>query len=278
MSLLSTSSVARLLAVACAITIGTITIGAASLGCGRAGSPEAAGPSSAHVRLAAFSSLTDSERLLHFEDPTGTRYTLTSARVVVERAAFELPAGVACDDLEADLSAPVGCADGRVLLDGPFVVELRGGRAIPAMAEASVPALDYRAVDLEVRQGGSSADPLDAKDELVDRTVAAHATFLFENAPRRLRLLFGFHRRMHARIDEPIAAGQTVALRMDVSRWLHRIPVTTCVMRGHIFADDDVVTVNGNPFSGDCAEADVEFPINFEESLRVDVVEKAGAE
>lgn len=236
---------------------------------------------SAQLQLEAVSSTGNMSKLLEFQDPAGTLYTLTSLRVAVEEIELDLPDGVSCGDFEGDLSPRLQCNDDGLIggedqlkVKGPFVIDVLQGTTSPDISELVVPAVDYTQVDLEVDTARVEDQTVDIEDDIIDQTVVAFADFEFENQKRELKLEFSFkaEAKASANGDTPLQvdSGDTIVLQLDVANWLTDIPVTGCLQTGDLKPQGGQVVIDDEAI-GDCADAEAEFESNFEDSLRVEI-------
>ncbi len=251
---------------------GLVALALVAGGCGNGDHnpvPPASEVGSAHFQLLATSSFGTSPKQLQFDDPTGTVYMLTSARLAVEKITLKLPSTLNCRDVDSQIKGIVACTDGEVFIDQPFVVDLRSGQTTPDLSDLVVPAVDYEQMTVEVNEIRATDGVLPITDPLIDRTLIARADFQFEGTKLELGLNFRFHQTMRGQLPRPVADGSTITFQFDIANWLVNIPVTSCVMDGDIVPKNGLVVVNGNQFSGQCSDADSTFETNFENSFDV---------
>jgi hypothetical protein len=255
-------------------------------GCGDGAASGAGQPQAQTARLyiEAVSSFgpssSENPRPLHFDDPRGTVYSLTSARLGVESIALIFSAPKSCADAEIfdpALMKGVECTSHELVIRGPFVIDLLNGGIEAAESTQSnwtIPALDYRRVELRLAPFSTRSNSR--------HTLRAQASFGMTDSIRELSVRFRFRATAGDSIAAPLLPGDSLVLGLNVAEWLERIPVTRCVQNGHLSQRGGRVTLDSNldarPVASymhdpprDCADALPRFRMNLKNSLNATI-------
>ncbi|TNF33795.1 MAG: hypothetical protein EP329_07930 [Deltaproteobacteria bacterium] len=187
-------------------------------------------------------------------DQQGTVFTLATARAGVERIDIDLPDGASCVGLPGLIDGSGGsdsaphtsvCANGggSIRLNGPWVVDLVAGTAVPAIPQVHVPAGGYARVDVRFAPVDPDDGGVSASDPLADQTLVATGTAPLDGQATPYELALAFHEdaRFEAGDAITLALGDTadVLLELDPSAWFAALPLAECA------ADGDLEIVGG---------------------------------
>jgi len=215
---------------------------------------------------------------LSFEDDTGVVYQLTSAHAYVRDIEFDLPDGQSCEAIEPGLAGGARCDDSeagrpKIVVDGPFAVDLIAGTSTPSIDDVRVPLLTYRRIDMRLVDADPDDGVVDEGDALVDRSLVARANFDYMSTPLELELSLRFNEDVRFEHDDGVAPpddGSLLAL-LDVALWLDDLPIGDClddseldVSGGRLVVDDD--TSGG----GDCSDIENTVKDNIKDSGALD--------
>jgi hypothetical protein len=201
-------------------------------------------------------------------DARGVPFTLDSVRAFVRRIDFALPDGKTCADLAG---AVVGgtCDTDRIRFEGPWVIDLRTGDAVPPMDGLSLPAGLYRRV--EVRLEVAESRDVEAGDPLAGNSVEGEGTF-GEGRPFALRLAIDEEARFEAPggVDVSADGARTFVLKLDPASWFADLPVAACAENGELPVVDGKVVVGGDPDDGLCEDLEDVIEDRVKDSGRID--------
>jgi hypothetical protein len=157
---------------------------------------------------------------------------LDRARAAVREVRFQLPDGRRCEALPGDLlPAPWRCETGDdwVRFDAPFVVDLLDPAPPAALADAPLPALNWRRAEVRFADG---RDLVPAGDPLTDAALDLGGTLGDGGAGRRFALALSTSLDVRFEADageiDPATGVPGVLLGLDVSRWFAAVPLTAC--------------------------------------------------
>lgn len=201
-------------------------------------------------------------------DARGVPFTLDAVRAFVRRVDFELPRGVTCADVTGALAGGT-CDTDRIRFEGPWVVDLRTGAAVPPMDALSLPAGLYRRV--EVRLEVAESRDVEAGDPLAGHSVEGEGTF---GGGRRfvLRLAIDRDARFEAPggVDVGVDGVRTFVLKLDPASWFADLPVAACADNGELTVEDGKVVVGGDPDDGLCEDLEDVIEDRIKDSGRID--------
>lgn len=204
-----------------------------------------------------------------FADGSGQRYALGEARFVLRHIELDLPDGVRCDDIHHLLAGGATCdgtddptdradrsgSNDTVRIDGPFVVDLAGGRVEPPLDGVRLPDLAWRRVDLRV-DDADDALGLPEDDPLHASSWYMTASFERDAAPLSLSVGLKFNEDIRFEAEGGVATDtdEPLLIAFDVSRWLDGLPIGACIDDGELEVSDGVVAVSDRAARGACAD------------------------
>jgi hypothetical protein len=144
--------------------------------------------------------------------------------------AGELAGGATCES-GADDSPDAADDDDKILIPGPFVVDLLTRTATPDLSAVKVPDLAYRRVDLRVDEARDSAlvpkdDPLFGHGWLFEATYEGGAKTV------RVALKVNEDIRIDSAQGVSFGDGSTLLVQFDVAGWLGGVPLSACLQSG----------------------------------------------
>jgi hypothetical protein len=180
---------------------------------------------------------------------------LDRARAAVREVRFQLPDGRRCEALPGDLlPAPWRCETGDdwVRFDAPFVVDLLDPAPPAALADAPLPALNWRRAEVRFADG---RDLVPAGDPLTDAALDLGGTLGDGGAGRRFALALSTSLDVRFEADageiDPATGVPGVLLGLDVSRWFAAVPLTACAADAD---DPDEDELDATGLGGACAD------------------------
>lgn len=183
---------------------------------------------------------------------------LDRARAAVREVRFQLPDGRRCEALPPDLlPAPWRCETGDdwVRFDAPFVVDLLDPTPPAALADAPLPALNWRRAEVRFADG---RDLVSAGDPLSDAALDLGGTLGDGGAGRRFALALSTSLDVRFEADageiDPATGVPGVLLGLDVSRWFAAVPLTACAADADDPDDPDDDELDATGLGGACAD------------------------
>ncbi len=190
-------------------------------------------------------------------DQGGTTFVIDRARTLVRR--IELMSPVAgCDQ----------CEDDKIKIEGPFLLDLVSRTSTPAIERVSVPAGDYKRVDvrLDFPQGN---EPQAAS--LGDLSFTSAGSFDYDGRSYRFELALRFNAEAKFEGDQGIrieeGEAQKVPLLLDPAKWFSALPLTDCLRDGLIDLSQDPVLLHEG--SGRCSNLKPDFANAIRDSGRL---------
>lgn len=196
-------------------------------------------------------------------DTADTAFTLTEATLNLRDIKLDLPEGVTCADIEADLENATCSSDSAdddtIEIEGPFVVDLVAGTSTPTLDDVVIPALAYRRVDFRV-------------DDVNDVSFAVLADFDLDGTAMTLDLSLDFNEDI--RIEEAggveVTADSDLIAEFVVNDWLAGVDLATCIDDGDVTVDGTTVTVTEDSTSGSCSDIENVIKDNMKNSGQFD--------
>ncbi len=174
---------------------------------------------------------------LSTEDSAGNTLDLTAASMTLEEIEIKLPDGQTCAALRATLPDFATCDDSeedddKIVLVGPFVVDLLTGESTPSLSDVTLPSGIVREVRLRVESlsvdGTSGGDPVSLRLRINER-IDLEDTAGFE-------------------ISEAVSVN-TILLNFNVREWLAGVDLQACD-ENH----DGSVEIDDEDEGGDCSD------------------------
>ena len=233
--------------------------------CGEAGDDPSTGThigNPVELAFTASSALSAADGRLVARDDEGTDYALTEARVNIRDIDLDLPVGVACTDIEGQLQgARCDSASLKVVVEGPFVVDLLTGAAAPSLSGVRLPPLAWRRVDFRI----SEARDLPTADTLSGHSFVARADFERGGQVAELRIELKFNE--DARVEAPsgvvLPDGGRLVVDFDAGAWFAGLPIGECLEEGDLTLEGGVLILDEDT---DCGEAERAIKENIKEN------------
>ena len=205
-------------------------------------------------------------------DDGGAAHTFDDIRFNVRHIEFDLPAGMTCDDVSDALSGarcevedssdsedvtddnPSSSGAGKIVVDGPFIVDLKAGTTVPSLDAVEIPDLAYPRVDVRIDD-----DKLGQLDGDNSWLMTTRTTVADEDVSVEIALKFNEDIRFEA-VDGVRSTGGPLLVAFDSSKWFDGLDLNACVERGDIEVKDGVVTISDDSAMGNCS--------SFEGSLK----------
>ncbi len=213
----------------------------------------------------------DGSPTLTAADASGTSFSITAGQLAVRDIEFDLPAGLSCADVADQLvgasceatddAAPDG--EAKLIIDGPFIVDLVHRTAEPSLADVRIPAGTYGRVDVRVDPSAALGGASLVTDLAFDWGGTASTA--------ALRLSFGEDIRTEVPGGVVVAEGDDLLARFVVDGWLAGADVIGC-LEAVGAAPGDAATIDGSA----CGDVEAAVKDNFKNSA--DLVDDHGAD
>jgi hypothetical protein len=197
-------------------------------------------------------------------DDGGDDFAIESAFLSLRDIELDLPDDATCADIADGLGGGATCDDSdnsaKIVVAGPFEVDLVAGTATPSLEDVQIPVGTYSRVDFRV------------EDNADDVSFAVLATFEHEGSPLSLDLSLDFNEDI--RIEE--AGGTTVDEDTDliaqfvVDNWLAGVDIGGCIDDSGVEVDGTTVVVSDATTSGSCSAIEDTIKGNMKESGQFD--------
>ncbi len=176
---------------------------------------------------------------------------------------FRLPAGSSCADLDpAALAAPLTCENGRIRVEGPWLVDLLTGEFHPALGAIELPALAYDGVDLHVDKLAPPA--VDANDPRAGFSLGMQG--VYDPDGQAIPFTFRFQLTTDIAVAPPQGlalsggANEQLTVRLDASQWLAQVPLSACLADGKIELEDGKLEIEALETNEEPGETGYEEP------------------
>lgn len=203
----------------------------------------------------------DTSAPITFKSSDGVTFTLTEARIHLRDIRLDLPQGTKCADVRDTLNlaqckgGDSGSGSGTVQIPGPIVVDLMTGATTPDLSELRIPAGSYKRIDFRLEEG--HADELPANEPLVGYSLRIRASFDGSTAANSLALNLKFNEdaRFESATGVTVPEGGSLVTLMKPGVWLENLPVGTCMQKGDVVVESNVLTIDSRA-KGDCGGAE----------------------
>jgi len=213
------------------------------------------------------SALTADDGALELQDLDQARFALAEARIVLRDIELDLPDGLGCEDLGA-LSTQARCdaVGHKVVVAGPFVVDLLGRTSTPSLDGLVLPGIAWRRIDFRIDDARSGLLPF--ADPLAERSLFVRAWFDHDGSPTELRVQLRFNEdaRVEARDGLIVTDGGRLVVDFDVALWLQHVPLTACIAQGELAVLDGVVTIDDDDGGHDCGDLEAAIKQDIKDS------------
>jgi hypothetical protein len=208
-------------------------------------------------------------------DDAQTAFGLVEAQLHLRDIELDLPDGAKCGDVPETEGTRCDEDSDKIVIDGPFVIDLVTGQTTPDLSAIEVPAGVYKRIDFRVEDGDPDEGVVAAGSALDDRSFAGSFTFDDQGTPLTLRLSLRFNEDI--RLEDPAgidASGSAQALlaKFDISAWFAGLDISGCLAdgeltneNGEVLVDDDVLSG-----SGDCSDIENTLKTNMKNSGQLD--------
>ncbi|MGA0164573.1 MAG: hypothetical protein ACO3LE_10090 [Bdellovibrionota bacterium] len=209
---------------------------------------------------------------------------ITEARANIEEIRLELPEGMSCADVEAELSDGLLCEeeveieDGQseieaeIHVPGPFVVNLLTGESTPSLASIQIPSGMYREIEIKFDEAQLEDGLLDGADALIGNTIYIEGSYQKEDSSTQefiIALGFSEDWEMSSAQELTVLEGATNQLSIEFNQasWFNDLPLDTCLAEGDLSLVDGVLVIDeSTDGSGACADVEDIVKDNFENS------------
>jgi hypothetical protein len=178
-------------------------------------------------------------------DAGGESFEFNQARVGVRDIDFYLAEGVTCNELSLDLQGPVTCDGDKVRVAGPFVVDLLTGESWPDLSGLTIPAGDYRRVDVRFDDAREDWGLVEATDPLLGNSFALEGVIVATGELFRVTVDVNVEARY---INEqaqllPEDAPASVLLTLNPEQWFAALPISECIAEGEFTRSGEVILI-----------------------------------
>lgn len=211
-------------------------------------------------------------------DQGGSSYTLVEAWLHLRHIELDLPDGITCADVEADLAGGAYCGASddltgggdEIKIDGPFIVDMITGETTPSLAEVRVPALAYARIDVRADDGDPQEGLVQPGSLLDDATYVVTASFDYQGTTTELRLSLNFDEDI--RIEQPggvaLAGDEDLVAEFVIDGWLSGVDIAGCIADGDLTIESGVVSLDDS-VSGSCSDVENTIKNNMKNSGRL---------
>lgn len=184
-------------------------------------------------------------------DADGTIFHIDMARGYVRDVELDLPDDSLCDQFEEGMfSEPVACAPGddKIVISGPFVVDLVNATSTPDLSDVGIPAGVYQRIDIRFDDAEVVDGLVTAEDALNGNTLIMSGTFKFDPLDAdevektfEMALKFNEDVRFEGPAEDIVLedSDEDLVLKLDVAMWFNSLPITTCINDGDLFVDEN---------------------------------------
>jgi hypothetical protein len=208
-------------------------------------------------------------------DDAQTTFSLVDAQLHLRDIELDLPEGSTCSDVPETAGTKCDESSNKIVIDGPFVIDLVTGQSTPDLSTIEVPAGVYKRIDFRVEDGDPSEGVVAEGSALDNRSFAGSFTFDDQGTPLTLRLSLRFNEDI--RIEDPAgidATGSAQALltTFDISAWFAGLDISGCLENGDLRIVDGEVLVDDDALSGsgDCSDIENTLKTNMKNSGQID--------
>lgn len=205
-------------------------------------------------------------------DDGATAFDVSEASIHLRDIELDLPNGESCDDAEL---VGAECAQDKITIPGPFVVDLVTGATTPSLDDVTIPAGVYERIDLRVEDGDPDDGLVMPGDALDDRSFVVRADFELDGTPTSLDLSLKFNEdiRIERSGGVQIEPDQDLLATFLAGTWLDGIDVTACVDDDELTIADGTVTIDDDSTSGSCSDVENVIKNNMKNSGQLDYVD-----
>lgn len=198
-------------------------------------------------------------------DDGGTSHALTDVRFNVRHIELDLPAGLGCADVADQLEGarcennddatnhdatddnPTAHGTGKIVVDGPFLVDLKAGTTSPSLDAVKIPDLGYARVD--VRIDDDEVGHLDGRNSWLMTTQAN-----VEGQAVAVDIALKFNEDIRFEAQGGVrTTGGPLMVSFDTTGWFEGLDVNACVDSGDIDVKDGVITISDDSDLGSCS-------------------------
>ena len=215
------------------------------------------------VQAVTLNQTTPSDDLVMTDDG-GDMYQIQAATLRLRHIELDLPDGGNCNDFDDSLSGGAECESGtdsdKIVITGPFVIDLVTGTSTPSLANVLIPAGTYKRIDFRVEDGPG------------DSSFAVTAGFQHEGATMTLDLDLDFNEdiRIESSAGIVVDGDSDLIAEFVVSNWLEGIEVGQCIDDDDVSISGTTVTINDSSTSGSCSDIENTIKRNMKNSGQLD--------
>jgi len=185
-------------------------------------------------------------------DADGTTFHIEMARAYVRDIELDLPDLSLCDQFEdGTFSERVECAPGddKIVIAGPFMVDLVNATSTPGLANVGLPGGAYQRIDIRFDDAETADGLVTAEDPLNTNTLIMSGTFKYDpddagEVEKTFDMVLKFNEDVRFEgpeedivLDE--GSAEDLVLRLDVAMWFDALPITTCINDGDLVVDEN---------------------------------------
>ena len=204
---------------------------------------------------------------LTMADNGDVEYALQAASLHLRNIEIDLPDGLECGDIAEALSGPATCEtaeaandEDKIVIDGPFDVDLVGGKAEPSIESVRIPVGDYKRIDFRV------------EDNADDVSFAVRAAFRHEDQDLTLDLSLDFNEDIRIEAEQGVSVTEETDLIAEfvIDSWLAGVDIGSCIADGDVVMDGTTVVVDESSTSGSCSDIEDTIKNNMKNSGQLD--------
>lgn len=209
---------------------------------------------------------------------------ITEARANIEEIRLELPEGMSCADVEAQLSDGLSCeeeveiedgqsvTEAEIHVPGPFVINLLTGESTPSLSNLEIPSGMYREIEIKFDEARLEDGILDGADALINNTIYVEGSYQTDASTTQAFIIaLGFSEdwEMSSAQELTVLEGATNQLSTEFNQanWFNDLPLDSCLADGDLSLVDGVLVIDESVSgSGACADIEDIVKDNFENS------------
>ena len=208
-------------------------------------------------------------------DDAQTAFGLIDAQLHLRDIELDLPEGSKCGEVPEAAGTTCDESSNKIIIDGPFVIDLVTGQATPDLNNIEVPAGVYKRIDFRVEDGDPDEGVVAAGSALDDRSFSGSFSFDDQGTPLTLRLSLRFNEDI--RLEDPAGidasgSAQSLLTKFNISAWFAGLDISGCLANGELAIVDGEVLVDDDALSGsgDCSDIENTLKTNMKNSGQID--------
>lgn len=212
-------------------------------------------------------------------DQAGTSIQITGAWLNVGR--FEIELAGSCEDIDFNLATLSTCEKeveesgdlvSEIYVQGPYVMDLMNGLALPELASQEIPSGIVKKVEIQIEEQAPDFPlPEGAPSDLLGHSLVVEGQASLNGDLTPVLFVLKFNQEMEFKNLNGVAISETVdfnevLLTMDLDQWFQGIDLEACYQAGEIPLVDGVLVINEESATGNCSDIGSLIKNNINES------------